>query len=608
MNPKLVVMAFSFFLLLSLCYSAEFRCNSGCNLYLAWYFILQGTNPSFIADVENTSESLDAIHRFIRDQFPNNDGYHGFAISRSPFPCNCSSDGFVGYVLQYSVLSNDTYDIITEEYYSNLTTVFWLERFNSYTAADSNLITPSINVTVNCSCGDRVISKDYGLFITYPLRPEDNLVSIASRFNVTAEELQRYNVGANFSGGSSLLYIPGRASDIVLGGILNKLRRSRFQDENNSYRPLTSRTSMPRLIAGVPVAAAVVVLAICVYCGFYRRKKVKKEIMLLTPTSQDLSAQPVYGYMDIATKKSVEFSYEELAEATDNFSTAKEIGKGGFGSVYYAVLRGEKAAIKKMDRKTSKEFLTELKILTHVHHENVVQLIGYCVNSLGSSLFLVYEYMENGNLSQHLHDSGKDPLPWCTRVQIALDSARGLEYLHHFTVPAYIHLDVKPANILIDKNYHGKVADFGLAKLKDLDRNALPSTRHLVGTFGYMPPEYGELGMVSPKADVYAFGVVLYELISGKGAIVETNSSVEFKGLYALFNDALNHPDTREICISTLVDPRLGDNYPFDVVLKMARLARACTRDDPESRPSMRSVLYSLMTLSSLTEDWQKKF
>ncbi|XP_058007385.1 chitin elicitor receptor kinase 1 isoform X2 [Hevea brasiliensis] len=519
MNPKLVVMAFSFFLLLSLCYSAEFRCNSGCNLYLAWYFILQGTNPSFIADVENTSESLDAIHRFIRDQFPNNDGYHGFAISRSPFPCNCSSDGFVGYVLQYSVLSNDTYDIITEEYYSNLTTVFWLERFNSYTAADSNLITPSINVTVNCSCGDRVISKDYGLFITYPLRPEDNLVSIASRFNVTAEELQRYNVGANFSGGSSLLYIPGRASDIVLGGILNKLRRSRFQG------------------------------------------------LALFP-----------GYMDIATKKSVEFSYEELAEATDNFSTAKEIGKGGFGSVYYAVLRGE------------------------------VQLIGYCVNSLGSSLFLVYEYMENGNLSQHLHDSGKDPLPWCTRVQIALDSARGLEYLHHFTVPAYIHLDVKPANILIDKNYHGKVADFGLAKLKDLDRNALPSTRHLVGTFGYMPPEYGELGMVSPKADVYAFGVVLYELISGKGAIVETNSSVEFKGLYALFNDALNHPDTREICISTLVDPRLGDNYPFDVVLKMARLARACTRDDPESRPSMRSVLYSLMTLSSLTEDWQKKF
>ncbi|CAI8585385.1 unnamed protein product [Vicia faba] len=143
-----------------------------------------------------------------------------------------------------------------------------------------------------------------------------------------------------------------------------------------------------------------------------------------------------------------------------------------------------KAAIKKMDMQASKEFLAELKVLTHVHHLNLVRLIGYCVEG---SLFLVYEYIENGNLSQHLRGTGKDPLSWAARVQIALDSARGLEYIHEHTVPVYIHRDVKSANILIDKNFRGKVADFGLTKLTEYGSSSLQT--RLVGTFGYMPPE-----------------------------------------------------------------------------------------------------------------------
>ncbi|CAI8597036.1 unnamed protein product [Vicia faba] len=173
-----------------------------------------------------------------------------------------------------------------------------------------------------------------------------------------------------------------------------------------------------------------------------------------------------------------------IAKATDGFSAANIIGRGGFGSVYYAELRNEKAAIKKMDMQASKEFLAELKVLTHVHHLNLVRLIGYCVEG---SLFLVYEYSENGNLSQHLRGTGKDPLSWAARVQIALDSARGLEYIHEHTVPVYIHRDVKSANILIDKNFRGKVADFGLTKLTEYGSSSLQT--RLVGTFGYMPPE-----------------------------------------------------------------------------------------------------------------------
>ncbi|KAJ4975342.1 hypothetical protein NE237_000448 [Protea cynaroides] len=305
------------------------------------------------------------------------------------------------------------------------------------------------------------------------------------------------------------------------------------------------------------------------------------------------------GLTPITLDKSVEFSYEELAKATNNFSIACKIGEGGFGVVYYAELRGEKAAIKKMDMQASKEFLAELKVLTHVHHLNLVRLIGYCIEGC---LFLVYEFIENGNLSQHLRGSGKDPLSWSTRVQIALDSARGLEYIHEHTVPVYIHRDIKSANILIDKNYHGKVADFGLAKLTEVVGNTLPT--RLVGTFGYMPPEYAQYGDVTPKVDVFAFGVVLYELISAKEAVVKlARNTLDTRGLVSLFDEALSQPDPRE-GLGKLVDPRLGDNYPLDSVLKMAELAEACTQENPQLRPSMRSIVVALMTISSSTEDW----
>ncbi|RYR36214.1 hypothetical protein Ahy_A10g051224 [Arachis hypogaea] len=256
----------------------------------------------------------------------------------------------------------------------------------------------------------------------------------------------------------------------------------------------------------------------------------------------------------ITIDKSVEFSYEELAKATNGFSIANKIGQGGFGSVYYAELRNERQ-LREWICKHQKNSLL---------NSRCVRLIGYCVEG---SLFLVYEYIENGNLSQHLHGSGRDSLSWPIRVQIALDSARGLEYIHEDTVPVYIHRDIKSANILIDKNFRAKVADFGLTRLTEYGSSSLQTI--LVGTFGYMPPEYAQYGEVSPKIDVYAFGVVLYELISGKEAIIKTNEIVtESKGLVALFEEILSQPDSKEDLLK-YVDPRLGDNYPIDSVFKV---------------------------------------
>ncbi|KAJ6338757.1 hypothetical protein OIU76_008251 [Salix suchowensis] len=529
MNPKF---GFGFLLLLLLCYSIESKCNKGCDLALASYYVQQGDTLTSIAKLMNSSilqsESIDfnTILSY-NPQVTNKDSVAAFIRINIPFPCDCINGEFLGHFFSYAVTTGDTYGKVAANY-SGLTTISSLRRFNSY--PENNIPdTGVLSVSVNCSCGDASVSKDYGLFMTYPLQPNDTLASIANETNMTQSLLQSYNVGFDFNG-SGVAYIPAK-------------------DLNGSYRPLKSSTGIAGgVVAGISIAAVAgaLLLAVFIYVRFYRKKKVKGAILL--SSSQELSPRTVQvpgsnsnktvdatgpqGLTGLTVDKSVEFSYEELAKATDDFSLANKIGQGGFGAVYYAELRGEKAAIKKMDMQASKEFFAELKVLTHVHHLNLLRLIGYCVEG---SLFLVYEFIENGNLSEHLRGSEKDPLPWSRRVQIALDSARGLEYIHEHTVPVYIHRDIKSANILIDKNFRGKVADFGLTKLTEVGGTSLPT--RLVGTFGYMPPEYAQYGDVSPKVDVYALGVVLYELISAKEAIVKTNgSSAESRGLVALVN------------------------------------------------------------------------
>ncbi|XP_020222022.2 chitin elicitor receptor kinase 1 isoform X2 [Cajanus cajan] len=577
----------------------EGRCFSGCSLALASYYIREGIDLTYISNLfgRPTSEIMK-----YNPNVTNPDQISSETRIKVPFSCDCLNGEFLGHTFSYATQHGDTYKIIAKDDFSNLTSQDWVSRVNNYPPNDIPA-SVNINVTVNCSCGNPHVSKDYGLFITYPLRLGDDLQGLAAESGVPAELLLRYNPNSDFSAGHGLVFLPAK-------------------DENGSFPPMQLGSSgmSSGAIAGVAVggAAGILILALLIYVGLNRRRKVAEAPLLPLPGASGDHCSPlnhgIGSSLDktsessavasprltgITVDKSVEFSYEELAKATDGFSVGNIIGQGGFGSVYYAELRNEKAAIKKMDMQASNEFLAELKVLTHVHHLNLVRLIGYCVEG---SLFLVYEYIENGNLSQHLRGSGRDPLTWAARVQIALDAARGLEYIHEHTVPVYIHRDIKSANILIDKNFRAKVADFGLAKLTEYGSSSLQT--RLVGTFGYMPPEYAQYGEVSPKIDVYAFGVVLYELISGKEAIVKTNESEnDSKGLVALFEEVPGLPDSKED-LRQLVDPRLGDNYPLDSVLKVSQLAKACTHENPQLRPSMRSIVVALMTLSSSTEDW----
>uniref|UniRef100_A0A0E0AY92 non-specific serine/threonine protein kinase n=1 Tax=Oryza glumipatula TaxID=40148 RepID=A0A0E0AY92_9ORYZ len=547
-------------------------CSAGCDLALASFYVTPNENVTNMADLFGIGA---ANYRSLAPYNPSITNLDFINVGNRVnvyFACGCRSlpgspsATYLAGAFPFQMSRGQTYTTVAANY-NNLTTAEWLQATNSY--PPNNIPdTAVINATVNCSCGDASISPDYGLFLTYPLRAGDTLASVAATYGLSSQldVVRRYNPGMETATGSGIVYIP-------------------VKDPNGSYLPLKSpgrrKAKHATLLQSSEDSTQL---------GTISMDKV-------TP-STIVGPSPVAG---ITVDKSVEFSYEELSNATQGFSIGNKIGQGGFGAVYYAELRGEKAAIKKMDMQATHEFLAELKVLTHVHHLNLVRLIGYCIES---SLFLVYEFIENGNLSQHLRGMGYEPLSWAARIQIALDSARGLEYIHEHTVPVYIHRDIKSANILIDKNYRAKVADFGLTKLTEVGGTSMPTGTRVVGTFGYMPPEYARYGDVSPKVDVYAFGVVLYELISAKEAIVRsTESSSDSKGLVYLFEEALNSPDPKE-GLRTLIDPKLGEDYPIDSILKLTQLAKVCTQEDPKLRPSMRSVVVALMTLSSTSEFW----
>ncbi|MBA0707364.1 hypothetical protein Golax_019414 [Gossypium laxum] len=260
----------------------------------------------------------------------------------------------------------------------------------------------------------------------------------------------------------------------------------------------------------------------------------------------------------------------------------------------------------------TKEFMAEMKVLCKVHHANLVELIGYAASD--NELFLIYEYAQKGSLRSHLHDplnKGHTPLSWIMRVQIALDAARGLEYIHEHTKTHYVHRDIKSSNILLDGSFRAKISDFGLSKLVGKTNDEEATATKVVGTFGYLAPEYLSDGLASSKSDVYAFGVVLFEIISGKEAIIRTEGSAmkntERRSLASIMLAALrNTPDLLSISnMKDYIDPSMLDLYPHDCVFKMAMLAKQCVDEDPIVRPDMKQVVINLSQILLSSVEWE---
>ncbi|XP_068649648.1 probable serine/threonine-protein kinase At1g01540 [Aristolochia californica] len=284
------------------------------------------------------------------------------------------------------------------------------------------------------------------------------------------------------------------------------------------------------------------------------------------------------------------YTLRELEDATGGLADENVIGEGGYGIVYHGVLPDNtQIAVKNLlnnKGQAEKEFKVEVEAIGRVRHKNLVRLLGYCVE--GAYRMLVYEYVDNGNLDQWLHgDVGQfSPLTWDIRMNVILGTAKGLAYLHEGLEPKVVHRDVKSSNILLDRKWNSKVSDFGLAKLLCSETSYV--TTRVMGTFGYVAPEYASTGMLTERSDVYSFGVLIMEIITGRSPVDYSRPPGEVN-LVEWLKTMVGNRRSEEV-----VDSKLQEK-PSSKALKRALLvALRCVDPDAQKRPKMGHVIHML--------------
>ncbi|CAK9213211.1 unnamed protein product [Sphagnum troendelagicum] len=337
------------------------------------------------------------------------------------------------------------------------------------------------------------------------------------------------------------------------------------------------------------VALTITILAVCVivaltYWLAYRRKK--KLSLRFPDTSQDLDVILKHGGGPTL------FPYNVLKVATKNFHMSNKLGEGGFGAVFKGLLPdGTEVAVKQLSvgsKQGNDEFLNEVMFITSVQHRNLVKLRGCCLKA--DERILVYEYLPNRSLSQALFDKEHAlQLNWPTRLKIVLGTAQGLAYLHEGCRTRIVHRDIKASNILLDEDFTPKIADFGLARFFQ-DNQTHVSTR-VAGTKGYLAPEYALRGQLTEKADVFSFGVVVLELVSGRSNF---DLRLPLDTAYLLDWTWQLHEKKR---LKDVMDPSLleGISYSEEEALRVVTIALLCTQSEPTMRPTMTRVVAMLV-------------
>ncbi|XP_057777784.1 phytosulfokine receptor 1 [Salvia miltiorrhiza] len=361
----------------------------------------------------------------------------------------------------------------------------------------------------------------------------------------------------------------------------------------------SKRTTGVAIAVGVGIGAGTIILAALVYLIVMCSSKRK----IVDPENEDADATEK-NLEDISSlvilcqnKENKEIFLDDLLKATDDFDQSNIIGCGGFGLVYKAVLSdGRKVAIKRLSGEyfqIEREFQAEIETLSRAQHPNLVHLQGYC--KYKNDRLLIYTYMENGSLDYWLHEKTDVPssLDWETRLQIARGAARGLAYLHQSCDPRILHRDIKSSNILLDEKFEAHLADFGLARL------ILPYDTHvttdLVGTLGYIPPEYGQASVATYKGDIYSFGVVLLELLTGKRPMDMCRPKP--------YRDMISwvirmKRESREV---EVLDPFVYDKQHAQVMLTILEIACLCLRENPKARPCTLQLVSWLDNIDSVS-------
>ncbi|XP_042479915.1 probable serine/threonine-protein kinase PBL16 [Macadamia integrifolia] len=329
--------------------------------------------------------------------------------------------------------------------------------------------------------------------------------------------------------------------------------------------------------------------------------KVRKEFTKLPSNPEEVEDLR----RDSATNPLIAFTYNELKIITDNFRQDYVLGGGGFGSVYKGFITDDlreglkplQVAVKVHDGDNShqghREWLAEVIFLGQLSHPNLVKLVGYCCED--DYRVLIYEYMARGSVEKNLFSRVLLPLPWAIRMKIAFGAAKGLAFLHEAEKPV-IYRDFKTSNILLDQDYNAKLSDFGLAKDGPVGDKTHVSTR-IMGTYGYAAPEYIMTGHLTPRSDVYSFGIVLLELLTGRKSLDKSRPAREQN----LADWALPLLGEKKKVLN-IIDPRLDGEYPVKAIHKAAKLSYHCLNRNPKARPLMRDIVDSLEPLQVSAE------
>nr|BAC65055.1 putative serine/threonine kinase protein [Oryza sativa Japonica Group]BAD30127.1 putative serine/threonine kinase protein [Oryza sativa Japonica Group] len=365
-----------------------------------------------------------------------------------------------------------------------------------------------------------------------------------------------------FFSGRSLLQLPGPspspAPPVTAAGERSKNKRSAI------------------LAISMPTIALVLATIAAWFCSTsWRRRRLARKT--LRPKSSEDEMQSF---------ASLVLDLQTLRTATDNFSEHKRLGEGGFGVVYKGDLpEGQEIAVKRLaqtSRQGIEELKTELLLVAKLNHNNLVRLIGVCLEE--NEKILAYEYMPNRSLDTILFDAERiKELDWGQRFKIINGIARGLQYLHEDSQLKIVHRDLKASNVLLDSAYNPKISDFGLAKIFERDQSQV-ITHRIAGTYGYMSPEYAMRGQYSMKLDVYSFGVLVLEIITGRRNFGSYGSDHVVDLIYVTWEHW-----TSDKAIE-LIDPSLGNHYPVDKVLKCIHIGLLCVQPKPADRPLMSAV------------------
>ncbi|KAI3465510.1 hypothetical protein Pfo_022173 [Paulownia fortunei] len=615
-----------------------FVCNgaaTSCPSYLTFRSTPTYNNPVTIAYLLNADASQIAAANNISDV----DLLPVDTLVIVPVNCSCSQNYYqhnASYVLKQQ---GETYFSVANNTYQALTTCQSMIAQNPYNIRQ---LYPDLRLTVplRCACPTpNQIAAGFKYLLTYLIRQGNSFEYIAGAFGGAGADVQSI-LDANRLTIDHLIFF--------FTPILVPLKTELTKENINTVAsppPLfpppappttpaaqsSSSNSRKWVFIGVGIGAAVLVLFSSVFMVWffcYRHPRHQKS-PLPPPKLADESgeaARPLsnWSVSSEGIRSAIEtltvYKFEDLEKATGSFAESNRINGS---SVYRGSFKGDDAVVKIMKGDVSRE----IDVLRQINHSHIVRLSGFCLHQ--GITYLVYEYAEKGSLTEWLRPSGgiiklqnKDSddkynsalsdrrLDWKQRLQVAYDVTDALNYLHNFTNPPYIHKNLKSSSILLDGNMRAKVANFGLARTLDTDDQAV-MTRHVVGTYGYMAPEYIESGLVTPKLDVFALGVVMLELLSGREPIANVSNSNgnERKDeddqllLSESIEGVLGGENVRQN-LREFMDPWLGEEYPLEIAYSMAQLARSCVAHKLDARPPVSEVFMALSKLLSSSLDW----